>query len=218
MPGELTLADLVVLYASYFPAPRPVAETIELVGLAEDRDTRAVRLSGGQRRRLDVALALVGDPELVFLDEPTTGFDPSARHHAWEVIANLAHLGKTVFLTTHYLDEAQALADRVAVIAAGRIVAEGRPETLAGRDKAPSDISFEPPPGIEPSSLPAELGADATLRDGRIHLRSHHPAATLNALTGWGLERGLGLDDLTVGRPTLEDVYLELTESQEPRA
>ena len=217
MPGELTVSELVELYASYFPTPRPVAETIDLVGLADQRDARAARLSGGQRRRLDVALALIGDPELVFLDEPTTGFDPSARHHAWEVIAHLSEIGKTVFLTTHYMEEAQVLADRVAVIVAGSIVAEGTPETLGGRDKVPSDISFQPPPGVGTSDLPAELAAAAKLRESRIHLRSEHPARTLYALSGWALERGLALDDLTVGRPTLEDVYLQLTESEEPR-
>ncbi len=142
MPAELTVSELVELYAGYYPHPRPAAQTIELVGLTEQRDARTSALSGGQLRRLDVALALIGDPELVFLDEPTTGFDPSARHHAWEVIADLRDLGKTIFLTTHYMDEAQALADRVAVIAAGEIVAEGTPETLGGRDRAMSDISF----------------------------------------------------------------------------
>ena len=135
-------SELVELYAGYYPHPRGVAETIELVGLADKRDARTKQLSGGQLRRLDVALALIGDPELVFLDEPTTGFDPSARHHAWEVIANLRELGKTIFLTTHYMDEAQVLADHVAVIVAGQIVAQGTPETLGGRDRALSDISF----------------------------------------------------------------------------
>ncbi|MGE5408291.1 MAG: ABC transporter ATP-binding protein, partial [Syntrophothermus sp.] len=125
MPGELTTGELLALYASYYPRPGSVDETLEMVGLTEQRDVRAQRLSGGQQRRLDVGLALIGDPELVFLDEPTTGFDPSARHHAWEVIANLRRLGKTVFLTTHYMEEAQELADRVAVIVAGKIVSEG---------------------------------------------------------------------------------------------
>jgi ABC-2 type transport system ATP-binding protein len=212
MPGELTVAELLGLYASYYPHPRSVEETLMLVGLAEQRHVRAQRLSGGQQRRLDVGLALIGDPELVFLDEPTTGFDPSARHHAWEVIANLRELGKTVFLTTHYMEEAQALADRVAVIAAGSIVAEGTTETLGGRDRAPSDISFGPPGGVGPSGLPPELASSAALRDGRIHLQSQHPARTLHLLGSWALERGFDLDDLTVGRPTLEDVYLQLTE------
>ena len=212
MPGELTVGELLELYASYYPRPTSVKATLELVGLEDQRQARAQRLSGGQQRRLDVGLALIGDPELVFLDEPTTGFDPSARHHAWEVIANLSELGKTVFLTTHYMEEAQALADRVAVIADGEIVSQGTPETLGGRDKAPSDISFSPPIGVPPSELPAELASGAGLRDGRIHIQSEHPARTLYALASWAMERSLDLDDLTVGRPTLEDVYLKLTE------
>ncbi|MDE3131404.1 MAG: ABC transporter ATP-binding protein, partial [Acidobacteriota bacterium] len=125
MPPELTVTEIVRLYAAYYPRPRPVAETIALVGLGEQSGSRASRLSGGQQRRLDVALALIGDPDLVFLDEPTTGFDPAARRHAWEVIASLRGLGKTIFLTTHYMDEAQTLADRLAVIVDGRIVATG---------------------------------------------------------------------------------------------
>ncbi len=216
MPAELTVRELLSLYAGYYPHPRPVEATIELVGLTEAPDARTKALSGGQQRRLDVALALIGDPELVFLDEPTTGFDPSARHHAWEVIGNLRDLGKTIFLTTHYMDEAQALADRVAVIAAGRIVAEGTPDTLGGRDKAASDISFGLPAGVELAQLPAELAARAQLRDGHIHLADVHPARTLHVLAGWALEHGHDLGDLTVGRPTLEDVYLRLTEGQEP--
>jgi ABC-2 type transport system ATP-binding protein len=217
MPGELTVGELLGLYASYYPHPIAVEETLELVGLAEQRQVRAQRLSSGQQRRLDVGLALIGDPELLFLDEPTTGFDPSARHHAWEVIANLRDLGKTVFLTTHYMEEAQALADRVAVIAAGRVVSEGTTETLGGRDKAPSDISFSPPAGAEPNELAPELAAATELRDGRFHLQSRHPARTLHVLASWALERGFDLDDLTVGRPTLEDVYLRLTETEGDR-
>jgi ABC-2 type transport system ATP-binding protein len=217
MPGELTVGELLALYASYYPHPISVEETLELVGLAEQRQVRAQRLSSGQQRRLDVGLALIGDPELLFLDEPTTGFDPSARHHAWEVIANLRELGKTVFLTTHYMEEAQALADRVAVIAAGRIVSEGTTETLGGRDRAPSDISFSPPAGVEPRQLPPELAAATELRDGRLHLRSRHPARTLQTLTSWALDRGFDLDDIVVGRPTLEDVYLQLTETEGDR-
>ncbi len=215
MPPELTVRELVELYAGYYPHPRGVAETIELVGLVDKRDARTKQLSGGQLRRLDVALALIGDPELVFLDEPTTGFDPSARHHAWEVIANLRELGKTIFLTTHYMDEAQVLADHVAVIVAGEIVAEGTPETLGGRDRALSDISFRLPAGTALSELPHELAALAGQReDGRVHLSVGDPAPALHALAGWALERSEHLDSLTVGRPTLEDVYLRLTDGQ----
>ena len=216
MPAELTVRELVELYAGYYPHPRGAAATIELVGLADKRDARANELSGGQLRRLDVALALIGDPELVFLDEPTTGFDPSARHHAWEVIANLRELGKTIFLTTHYMDEAQTLADHVAVIAAGKIVAEGTPATLGGRDRERSDISFTLAPGTSVSELPAELAAESPLSEnGRVHVNVSEPARALHALTEWALGRGDELGDLTVGRPTLEDVYLRLTDGQE---
>ncbi len=216
MPAELTVRELVELYAGYYPHPRPASETIELVGLADKRDARTKQLSGGQLRRLDVALALIGDPDLVFLDEPTTGFDPSARHHAWEVVTNLRALGKTIFLTTHYMDEAQALADHVAVIVAGQIVAQGTPATLGGRDHAVSDISFTLPATTSTAELPAELAAIARQRDdGRIHVGAREPARALHELTGWALARGEPLCDLTVGRPTLEDVYLQLTDGQE---
>src|SRR4051812_8460621 len=152
---DLTVVESLRLYAGYYPAPRDVDETIELVGLTDKRDAIATRMSGGQKRRLDVALALIGDPELVFLDEPTTGFDPSARRAAWDMIANLRDLGVTVFLTTHYMDEAEHLADRVAVLAAGEIVAEGPPATLGGREQAAARISFSLPPGVSAGDLPA---------------------------------------------------------------
>ena len=214
MPAELTVRELVELYAGYYPHPRPTAQTIGLVGLADKGDARTNQLSGGQLRRLDVALALIGDPELVFLDEPTTGFDPSARHHAWEVIANLRELGKTIFLTTHYMDEAQALADRVAIIVAGEIVAQGTPDTLGGRDRARSDISFALPAGTVFTDLPDELQAIAQRRDGRVHIEAAEPAQVLHTLAEWALAHGAGLSDLTVGRPTLEDIYLRLTDAQ----
>src|SRR5450631_4617327 len=152
------------MYSGYYPHPRPVDEVIELVGLVAKRTTRVVKLSGGQQRRLDVAIALAGDPEVLFLDEPTTGFDPSARHEAWDVVKSLAALGKTVLLTTHYMDEAQHLADRVAVISEGRIVAEGTPATLAGRDSAHATVSFPLPDDVMP---PSELGA-ARSPDGLV--------------------------------------------------
>jgi len=216
MPAELTVRELVELYAGYYPSPRGASETIDLVGLADKRDARTNQLSGGQLRRLDVALALIGDPELVFLDEPTTGFDPSARHHAWEIIADLRELGKTIFLTTHYMDEAQTLADHVAVIVAGKILAEGTPATLGGRDHALSDISFSLPEGAAIAELPDELASLSQVRaDGRVHLSVAEPARSLHALSGWALARGESLGDLTVGRPTLEEIYLRLTEGQE---
>jgi ABC-2 type transport system ATP-binding protein len=217
MQPELTVRESLELYAGYYEAPRSVAETIELVGLEGAADQRAARLSGGQRRRLDVALALVGDPELLFLDEPTTGFDPSARRQAWEVIASLRDLGKTVFLTTHYMDEAQALADRVAIIAGGAIVAEGAPGELGGRSVRATSISFRLPAGVLTADLPAEvaeaIGAGARPAiNGEVELRTAHPVAVLNSLTSWALARDLQLGGLEVRRPSLEDVYLELTQ------
>ena len=166
-----------------------------------------IRLSGGQQRRLDVAIALAGDPELLFLDEPTTGFDPSARHEAWDVIKNLASLGKTVLLTTHYMDEAQFLADRVAVIAGGRIVAEGPPATLGERDRAQARIRYRLPAGVVP---PVEF-AGAAGNDGFVEVSVDDPVRALHALTGWAITSGVDLDGLEVTRPSLEDVYLSLT-------
>src|SRR5947199_5545337 len=157
-PG-LSVRECLALYAGYYRAPRNIEDTIALVGLQDKSDTLAAHLSGGQRRRLDVALALIGDPDIVFLDEPTTGFDPSARRAAWEVIAGLRQLGKTVFLTTHYMDEAEYLADRIAVLAAGRIVAEGTPKTLGGRDRMTATIRFTLPSRFTARDLPAGLRA-----------------------------------------------------------
>ena len=159
---ELTAEECLALYAGYYPRPRPVAETLDLVGLTDHRTARCGRMSGGQRRRLDVALALIGDPELIFLDEPTTGFDPAARKSAWEVIAGLRDLGKTIFLTTHYMEEAEYLADRIAVLAAGKIVAEGTAATLGGRDTEASMISFTLPPGMPAADLPPAVAACVT--------------------------------------------------------
>jgi ABC-2 type transport system ATP-binding protein len=210
MEPLLSVRETLELYAGYYERPRSVAETIDLVGLAAKADDRAGNLSGGQQRRLDVAVALIGDPELLFLDEPTTGFDPSARRQAWEVISGLRELGKTVLLTTHYMDEAQALADRVAVIAAGRVVATGTPDALGGRDDAASLISFESGPG-EVEALRSATGADWVLDGGNATLRSPDTVAALNELTAWALARGASLQGLEVRRPSLEDVYLELT-------
>jgi ABC-2 type transport system ATP-binding protein len=204
----LTVRETVALYAAYYPRPRDVDEVVELVGLAEKRDARVLKLSGGQQRRLDVAIALAGDPELLFLDEPTTGFDPGARRNAWGIVRNLTALGKTVFLTTHYMDEAQSLASRVAVIAKGEIVAEGPPASLAGRDTAGTLIRFRIPDGTD--ELPASA-RDAARTARGYELRAADAARTLHDLTGWALERGVELEGLEVLRPTLEDVYLELT-------
>ena len=207
----LTVRETVALYAGYYPSPRNVDEVIDVVGLTEKRDTRVVKLSGGQQRRLDVAIGLAGDPELLFLDEPTTGFDPSARRAAWDMIRNLTDLGKTVFLTTHFMDEAQNLASRVVVIAKGEIVAEGPPATLGGRDTMQTVIRFRPPDGI--ADLPP-LGTLST-SDGTYELRVDDPTVALHELTGWAVDRGTRFDLLEVSQPSLEDVYLELTGAEE---
>ncbi|HEX4009587.1 MAG TPA: ABC transporter ATP-binding protein [Solirubrobacteraceae bacterium] len=210
-PG-LTVRECLQLYAGYYPAPRSVDETMGLVDLGEQADQRATALSGGQRRRLDVALALVGDPELIFLDEPTTGFDPSARRAAWVVVEGLRDLGKTVFLTTHYMEEAERLADRIAVISAGQIVAEGTPQTLGGRQQAAAQITFELPTSIGADELPAALADRAHAESGdQVLITSESVTADLHELSGWALARGIELDELEVNRPTLEDVYLKLT-------
>jgi ABC-2 type transport system ATP-binding protein len=195
----LTVRESLALYAGYFRAPRPIDEVIALVGLEAEADKRARRLSGGQQRRLDVGMALVGDPELLFLDEPTTGFDPSARRQAWDVIAGLRDLGKTVFLTTHYMDEAQRLADRVTIIAAGEIVARGTPEDLGDRENQPATISYR-------------AGGE------EVVVETTTPVQTLHELTGAALAKGEELEGLEVTRPTLEDVYLELTGENETEA
>jgi ABC-2 type transport system ATP-binding protein len=202
--------ETIEMYSGYYPSPRDADEVIGVVGLQEKRDTRVLKLSGGQQRRLDVAIALAGDPELLFLDEPTTGFDPNARRNAWEMIRNLTTLGKTVFLTTHFMDEAQFLAKRVAVITHGRIVAEGPPSTLAGRDTMLARITFRLPEAVARPSM----GEEPT-EDGRWEIRAEDPTKPLHDLTGWALEHGAGLETIEVTHPTLEDVYLELTGGEE---
>jgi len=212
-PG-LSVRECLAMYAGFYHAPRDIDETIALVGLTGKTGALATRLSGGQRRRLDFALALIGDPELIFLDEPTTGFDPSARRAAWEVVAGLRQLGKTIFLTTHYMDEAEYLADRIAVLSAGRVVARGTPRTLGGRDHMNTAISFTLPDGLGPRDLPAGLGPLAGPGpDGSTVLHSESPLVHLQMLGNWALGRGFDLPDLDVHRPTLKEVYLSLTGS-----
>ncbi len=204
----LTVAETIEMYRGYYPHPRPLDEVIDVIGLTTKRDSRIGKLSGGQQRRLDVGVALAGDPDLLFLDEPTTGFDPSARRNAWGLVRNLAELGKTVFLTTHYMDEAQELANQVAIIAGGRIVAEGPPSQLGGRDTAATRIEFSV---SDPSKLPAALRRGASVLGSRVTLTAKEPRRALHDLTGWALSSKIALDDLQVSRPTLEDVYLEIT-------
>jgi ABC-2 type transport system ATP-binding protein len=210
-PG-LTVRECLELYAGYYRTPRPVEETLDLVGLLDHSNQRAVSLSGGQRRRLDVALALIGDPELVFLDEPTTGFDPSARRAAWAVVAGLRRLGKTVFLTTHYMDEAQTLADRVAVMNAGQIIALGTPHELGGRDARPAEVRFSLPSGWSLGDVPDVPAESRTIDGDRVHIVTTEPVRAVHLITGWALEHGIALGGLSVSQPTLEDIYLELTE------
>ena len=204
-----SVAETVDMYRNAYPAPRPLDEVIEVVGLMEKRNTRVGKLSGGQQRRLDVAVALAGDPQLLFLDEPTTGFDPAARRGAWDMIRNLRSLGKTVFLTTHYMDEAQNLADEVAIINRGEIVAQGPPATLGGRDTAATRLRFRLVDGA--GELPEKLRAAAAVSEGTVLLTTDDPTGALHELTGWALERGIRLDNLEISRPSLEDVYLEIT-------
>ena len=190
--GTLSVREMLTLFAGYFRAPRPVDEVVDLVGLTAKRDARVKSLSGGQARRLDLGLALVGDPELIFLDEPTTGFDPGARRAAWETIRSLGSLGKTILLTTHYLEEAEQLSDRVAVLREGLIVAQGSPAELMGRTEE-AEIRY--------------------LRDGEeVVIRTAEPTRVLHELTEQAVCEGAELEGLEVRRATLEDVYLALTE------
>jgi ABC-2 type transport system ATP-binding protein len=192
---QLTVREIHRIFAGYYERPRDVDEVIELVGLGEKREARVKSLSGGQKRRLDLGVALIGDPDLVFLDEPTTGFDPAARRNAWQMIRSLRELGKTVLLTTHYLDEAQQLADRVAVLRGGRIVQQGTPSDLIGA-AAKAEIRYR--------------------RDGKeVRIETETPTAVLHELTREALAAGAELEALEVRRPTLEDVYLELVGESE---
>ena len=192
MYPNLSVAESLSVFAGYYREPRPVEEVVKLIGLEEKGDARVKSLSGGQKRRLDLGLALVGDPELLFLDEPTTGFDPGARRAAWETIRSLRSLGKTILLTTHYLDEAEQLSDRVAVLREGRIAALGRPSELSG-ERPETEIRYR--------------------RDGQeIVLHTSNPTQLLHELTSRAVAEGYELEDLQVRRPTLEEVYLSLTE------
>ena len=206
---EFTVRELVALYASLYPSRRDPDEVIDLVGLADKSGARTKTLSGGQRRRLDLALGLVGDPEVLFLDEPTTGFDPTARRRAWDLIRSLRDAGTTILLTTHYMEEAESLADRAALIVAGRLVVMGTPASLIAGETA-GVIAFTLPPGVVADELPAFAGS--TRVDGLAAVvETAEPTADLLALTTWAVARSVELPDLTLSRPTLEDVYLRLT-------
>jgi ABC-2 type transport system ATP-binding protein len=207
---DLTVREAMDLYGATYSRRRPTEEVVALVGLTDKLDERLGTLSGGQRRRLDLALGVVGDPELLYLDEPTTGFDPEARRRTWDLVRRLRDEGKTILLTTHYMEEAQQLADRVAVLAAGRIVAEGPPEELAAGD-ADAEVSFAVPAGISAAELPLPNGAIGQRINGRVAFTTATPTRDLAPLIAWANERGVELEGLAVKRATLEDVYLELT-------
>jgi ABC-2 type transport system ATP-binding protein len=208
----LTVGEAIALYSAAYPHPRPAAEAAELVGLGDRLDARAGTLSGGQRRRLDLAIALAGNPELIFLDEPTTGFDPAARRQSWELIAGLRELGTTILLTTHYMDEAQHLADRVVVVRSGTVIADGAPDSLGATQEPLAVIAFQLPSGIDATELPLPAGRDVSATGGRIAFSTPSPTRDLAPLVAWAAARDTELDGLTVTRPSLEDVYLELTQ------
>jgi ABC-2 type transport system ATP-binding protein len=213
---ELTVAEVVETYGCCYSKRRDVREVVELVGLGAKLDERIRTLSGGQRRRLDLAMGIVGRPDLLFLDEPTTGFDPAARRNAWQLVRELGSGGTTVLLTTHYLDEAEHLADRVGVLVSGRLVAEGTPAELIGSGARATTVRFELPADVDPADVLAIVPAGATVRNGRVEFTTDTPTADVNAVTGWALERGIELTGLVVARPTLEDVFLELAGSEQP--
>jgi ABC-2 type transport system ATP-binding protein len=206
---QFSVHELVDLHAGYYPRPRPPDRVIELVGLSDKRGAKVKTLSGGQRRRLDLALGIVGDPDLLFLDEPTTGFDPAARRKAWDLVDALRDLGTTILLTTHYLDEAEHLADRLVVLNRGRVVAEGTAEQLAGRAGARTVVSFRLPPDADPARLPALVGT-ARVAGASVDVLTPDPTRDLYTLTSWAIDAGTRLEDLTLTRPGLEDIYLEL--------
>ncbi len=211
---ELTVAEAVDVYGSCYSRRRAAGEVVELVGLTPQLGQRIRTLSGGQRRRLDLAMGIVGRPDVLFLDEPTTGFDPTARRNAWDLVRSFGADGTTVLLTTHYLDEAEQLADRVGVIARGRLVAEGTPAELIARAGS-TTVRFDLPAGFSRADVAAVLPAGALAGNHHVEFTTSTPTADVNALTGWALERGVELHGLRVSRPTLEDVFLSLAGAAE---
>ncbi|MDE0668679.1 MAG: ABC transporter ATP-binding protein [bacterium] len=206
--SEVTVAEALDTFGAAYRRPRDRGEVLELVGLAGKEDARLKALSGGQQRRIDLALGLIGDPDLLFLDEPTTGFDPEARRAAWEMIKGLRSLGRTIILTTHYMEEAECLADRVAVLVDGRIVACAPPSRLLGSERA--RVRFRLPAGAAPGDLPALVAAAVEVDGDRAALSTERPTAMLAELTAWAVGRGIELADLHVSPPSLEDAYLHL--------
>jgi ABC-2 type transport system ATP-binding protein len=211
---NLTVRETVSLFSSFYPTPRPIDATIELAGLADVPDTRVGRLSGGQRRRVDVAVGIVGNPELIFLDEPTTGFDPTARRAAWSMIEELSRLGKTVLLTTHYMDEAQRLADRIGILRDGDLVAVGSVEEIGAGLRAEAIIRFRIPDGIDVPVIAAEAESPVDVSGDTATIRAVEPQQALYRLTSWAEHERIQLRGLEVSRPTLEEMFLELTANE----
>jgi ABC-2 type transport system ATP-binding protein len=213
---SLTVAETIELYAGLYFTPRSVPETIDLVGLKGRERDRVGTLSGGQRRRVDVAVGLIGDPDLIFLDEPTTGFDPAARRDAWNMIEGLKALGKTVFLTTHYMDEAQHLSDHVAILRAGEIVAYDTPDALGGGDKQATIVRFRVPQGVTAEEVGSAVEAPVDVSGSQVSFKTGDAQQSLAKLLAFADQRRLQLADLEVRRPSLEDIFLELTGGDQP--
>ena len=214
MDAELTVREMLALYGGCYPRSLPVLDVIALVGLEDKRRARVKTLSGRQRRRLDLALALIGDPDLIFLDEPTTGFDPAARRGAWRLLESLRGLGRTIVLSSHYMDEVQHLADRAVVLSGGRIVAGGTPDSLGGPAPRETVISFRLPYQREIDELPSDLRRFVAASDGQLTIRTAEPTTVLARLCDWAVEQHLELPGLEVAHPSLEDVCLQLTEAE----
>ncbi len=216
-PRQARVGELLEVWRSYYPNPRPLGDLLEVVELTEARNTQVRKLSGGQRRRLDFALALAGDPDLVFLDEPTTGFDPEARMRCWAAIENLRRLGKTIVLTTHYQDEAERLADRIAILRAGQIELAGTTQEVAALAGLATRISFTTPTAVRRGRVPLPAGVDLTVRGPESVCHTGNPGTTMRLLLAWVTEHSLGdLDGLAVTAPSLEDTYLQLTDPDQP--
>jgi ABC-2 type transport system ATP-binding protein len=215
-PRQARVGELIEVWRSYYPKPRPLADLLEVVELSEVRNTQVRKLSGGQRRRLDFALALAGDPDLVFLDEPTTGFDPEARMRCWVAIENLRKLGKTILLTTHYLDEAERLADRIAILRAGRIELAGTTQEVATLAGLATRISFTTPSALRRGQIPLPAGIGLAVRGPESICHTGNPGMTMRLLLRWASENSLGdLEGLAVTAPSLQDTYLQLTGSDQ---